>query len=92
MKKTLSAGSLLLVVGMLKIWQHTSAPMTLQDYLAFRCGSATASHGESFLSFAGHCWGCPVAAVGGAVIVYSLFQAVSAMTRPARRAVMIRSR
>jgi len=92
MKKTLSAGSLLLAVGMLKIWQHTNAPMTLQDYLAFRCGSATASHSDSFLSFAGHCWGCPVAAVGAAIIAYSLFQAVTAMKRPARRAVTIRSR
>ena len=55
MTKWLMAGTALLVAGLLKIWQHTNAPMTLQDYLAFRCGSATEAHGDSFLTFAGHC-------------------------------------
>jgi hypothetical protein len=71
MTKWLMAGTALLVAGLLKIWQHTSAPMTLEDYLAFRCGSASEVHGDSFLTFFGHCWGCPVAAIGAAMILYA---------------------
>ena len=71
MTKWLMTGTALLVAGLLKIWQHTNAPLTLQDYLAFRCGSGTEAHGDSFLTFAGHCWGCPVAAAGATMIVYA---------------------
>ena len=88
MTRWLTAGGSLLVVGLLKIWQHTSAPRTLEDYLAFRCGSAADSHGDSFLTFAGHCWGCPVATVGAAMIVISLLMALKASYQPARRAVL----
>ena len=91
MTKWLTAGSVLLVVGLLKIWQHTNAPMTLEDYLAFRCGAAS-SHGDSMLTFAGHCWGCPVAAVGAAMIVSALVMAAAAAGRPARRTVSARRR
>ncbi|KCZ48771.1 MULTISPECIES: hypothetical protein [unclassified Hyphomonas] len=87
MTKWLMAGTALLVAGLLKIWQHTSAPMTLQDYLAFRCGSATEAHGDSFLTFAGHCWGCPVAAAGAAMVVYA---AVMIMASSRRAAVPVR--
>jgi Fe-S cluster biogenesis protein NfuA len=87
MTKWLMAGTALLVAGLLKIWQHTNAPMTLQDYLAFRCGSATEAHGDSFLTFAGHCWGCPVAAAGAAMIAYA---AVMIMASSRRAAVPIR--
>ena len=89
MKSWLATGSALLVVGLLKIWQHTSAPKTLADYLAFRCGSAD-SHSETFLSFAGHCWGCPVAAIGAAMIIASIGMAAIASQRPARRVAVIR--
>jgi Fe-S cluster biogenesis protein NfuA len=87
MTKWLAAGTGLLGVGLLKIWQHTNTPMTLQDYLAFRCGSATEVHGDSFLTFAGHCWGCPVAIVGAAMIVMSGVAAVTSSREPVRRAV-----
>ena len=87
MTKWLMTGTALLVAGLLKIWQHTSAPMTLQDYLAFRCGSATEAHGDSFLTFAGHCWGCPVAAAGAAMVVYA---AVMIMASSRRAAVPVR--
>ena len=52
MTKWLMAGTALLVAGLLKIWQHTNAPMTLEDYLAFRCGSASGVAGDSFLTSA----------------------------------------
>ncbi|WP_394705854.1 hypothetical protein [uncultured Hyphomonas sp.] len=87
MTKWLVAGAALLMAGLLKIWQHTSAPLTLQDYLAFRCGSATEAHGGSLLTFAGHCWGCPVAAAGAAMIVYA---AVMIMTSSRRAEVPVR--
>lgn len=87
MTKWLMAGTALLVAGLLKIWQHTSAPLTLQDYLAFRCGSATEAHGDTFLTFAGHCWGCPVAAGGAAMIIYA---AVMIMTSSRRAPVPVR--
>lgn len=90
MTRWLTAGGFLLVAGLLKIWQHTSAPKTLEDYLAFRCGSAGASHTDSFLTFAGHCWGCPVATVGAAMILVSLLMAVKASYQPARRAIPAR--
>lgn len=91
MAKWLMTGSALLVAGLLKIWQHTHAPKTLEDFLAFRCGSAAETHGESLLSFAGHCWGCPVAAVGAALIAYAAFTALlGAAQTPARRAVWTR--
>ena len=83
MTKWLMAGTALLVAGLLKIWQHTSAPMTLQDYLAFRCGSATEAHGDSFLTFAGHCWGCPVAAAGAAMVVYAAVMIMASSRRAA---------
>lgn len=90
MKRWLTIGSILLVVGLLKIWQHTSAPKTLEDYLAFRCGSADAD-AHSFLTIAGHCWGCPVAVAGAAIIIASIFMALSSHRQPAyRRAVAVR--
>lgn len=90
MKRWLTAGSIFLVVGLLKIWQHTSAPLTLEDYLAFRCGSAAGSHADSFLSFAGHCWGCPVAALGAAMIVATVATALTSASRqPVRRTVRV---
>lgn len=92
MKRWLTTGSLLLAVGLLKIRQHVNAPMTLEDYLAFRCGSATESHGDSFLTFFGHCWGCPVAAVGAAMIIATIVTAVKVQQQPARRAVPVRRR
>jgi hypothetical protein len=93
MKRWLTAGSIFLVVGLLKIWQHTSAPLTLEDYLAFRCGSAAGSHADSFLSFAGHCWGCPVAAIGAAMIIVAMASALTTVTRqPVRRAIPARQR
>ncbi len=85
MTKWLTAGTGLLGIGLLKIWQHTNTPMTLQDYLAFRCGSATEAHGDSLLTFAGHCWGCPVAVIGAAMIVASGMMALTASREPARR-------
>ena len=90
MKSWLAAGTLLLVVGLLKIRQHVNAPMSLEDYLAFRCGSVGDSHTESFLSFAGHCWGCPVSAIGAAMIAYALYLAFAGLQRPARHFVMAR--
>ncbi len=92
MKRWLTAGSMFLVVGLLKIWQHTSAPLTLEDYLAFRCGSAAGTHADSFLSFAGHCWGCPVAAMGAAMIIASIATAVTTAGRPTRQRIVARSR
>lgn len=83
MTKWLLTGTALLVAGLLKIWQHTNAPMTLQDYLAFRCGSATEAHGDSILTFAGHCWGCPVAAAGAAMIAYAAFMIMASSRRAA---------
>lgn len=90
MTRWLAAGGFFLVVGLLKIWQHTSAPKSLEDYLAFRCGSAADLHADSFLTFAGHCWGCPVATMGAAMILVSLFMAVKASYQPARRVVLAR--
>ncbi|MAB10539.1 hypothetical protein [Hyphomonas sp.] len=87
MTKWLMAGTALLVAGLLKIWQHTNAPMTLEDYLAFRCGSASGAAGDSFLTFAGHCWGCPVAAIGAAMVAYS---AVMIMASSRRQALAVR--
>ena len=87
MTKWLMAGTALLVAGLLKIWQHTNAPMTLEDYLAFRCGSATGAASDSFLTFAGHCWGCPVAAIGFAMVAYA---AVMSMASSRRQAITIR--
>jgi len=82
MAKWLTAGTALLVAGLIKIWQHTHAPLTLQDYLAFRCGSATEG-GDSFLTFAGHCWGCPVAAAGAAMILYAAVMVMASSRRAA---------
>jgi len=89
MTKWLAAGGVLFVSGLLKIWQHTSAPMTLEDYLAFRCGSVQA-HGDSFLTFAGHCWGCPVSVIGAAMILSTLFMALKGWKQPARHSVSAR--
>jgi hypothetical protein len=87
MTKWLMTGTALLVAGLLKIWQHTSAPLTLEDYLAFRCGSSAEASSDSFLTFAGHCWGCPVAAVGMAMILYV---AIMSMTSSRRELVAFR--
>lgn len=93
MKRWLTAGSVLLAAGLLKIWQHANAPMTLEDYLAFRCGGAAGAHGDSLLSsFAGHCWGCPVAAVGAAILVSSLALGLTASRRPVLRRIPARQR
>ncbi|MBD3770599.1 MAG: hypothetical protein IE925_10665 [Rhodobacterales bacterium] len=92
MTKWLTAGTVLLVAGLLKIWQHASAPKTLEDYLAFRCGSASAASGDSILTFAGHCWGCPVSVIGAAMIFYAVGVTMVSAGRTARQAVPIRAR
>lgn len=92
MRKWLTAGAFLLITGFLKIWQHTSAPKTLEDYLAFRCGSAGEAHGDSFLTFFGHCWGCPVATAGAAMIIVSLMMALMSHGQPEQRPLLARTR
>ena len=92
MTKWLTAGTVLLVAGLLKIWQHASAPKTLEDYLAFRCGSASGASGDSFLTFAGHCWGCPVSVIGAAMVVYAVAATMIAAGRTARQSVPVRVR
>ena len=64
-------GIILLLVGLTKLWTHTRS---LEAFLAVRCGPdglTAAGHGSlSFWSIMlrGHCWGCPVALTGAALI------------------------
>lgn len=92
MTKWLTAGTVLLVAGLLKIWQHASAPKTLEDYLAFRCGSATGLSGNSILTFAGHCWGCPVSVIGVAMILYAFGVTMVSAGRASQQAAQVRAR
>ena len=75
-------GIALLAIGMTKVWTHTNS---LEAFLSVRCGPGGLSqvqHAPSFWTslFAGHCWGCPVALTGAAMIV-----AAAMLSLPAAR-------
>ena len=77
------AGVSLLLVGAAKVWTHTQS---LQAFLSVRCGPeglSLAANTPTFWSnmFAGHCWGCPVALAGLALI----FLAAAAQLKPITR-------
>jgi len=64
-------GLAMLIIGAAKVWTHTHA---LQAFLSVRCGPeglASAPGGPTVWTslLAGHCWGCPVSFVGGAMIL-----------------------
>lgn len=65
-------GTTLLLVGLTKLWTHTQS---LEAFLAVRCGpDGISAGGHSAISLwstmlRGHCWGCPVALTGAALIV-----------------------
>jgi len=64
------AGALTFLTGLAKA-MHTNA--TADPFAAFWCRPAVegAANG-GLLSFAGHCWGCPVAFVGAAIALAAL--------------------
>lgn len=76
MRYSFLAGFALLIVGTIKAWTHMQAPATLADYLAYRCGGAAVEGSGWFAQLmAGHCWGCPVALAGAALILIGSVQA-----------------
>ena len=65
-----AAGAVTFLIGLAKA-MHTNA--TADPFAAFWCRPAVegATNG-SLLSFAGHCWGCPVAFVGAGIALTAL--------------------
>ena len=68
---TWSMGALLLLMGGLKIVLHLQDPFARMVL----CGPDGTS---SLMSFAVHCWGCPVALIGAALMVVSQSRKMSA--------------
>ena len=67
-------GIALLLLGAVKVWTHTQS---LQAFLSVRCGPegfASAHHAPTLWMNAlnGHCWGCPVAILGGVWILVAV--------------------
>ncbi|MFN7179534.1 hypothetical protein [Hyphomonas sp.] len=92
MWRYLTAGTLLLVTGALKMTGEVRlmgrAP-TLEDYLAFRCGAGdeaalVTAHGD-LASVLFHCWGCYAMAAGAAILAAGLIRQAASARLAARR-------
>ena len=93
MRLNLFAGIALLIIGTIKAWTHINAPHSLADYLAFRCGSAASADSGWFASlFGGHCWGCPVALIGGLMVSAAAIQSLMSYRAVTWRPVRVRAR
>ncbi len=85
MLKIAAAGGALIVAGGTQLAHHLNRPMTLVDYLAFRCGTAdtslaTGATGHA-LSALGHCWGCYAMAIGAGLLAFAAWRALG-LQRP----------
>ena len=85
MWKSATTGLALLAIGSAKLADHANRALTLEDYLAFRCGpdasplgASTASH--TLLSNL-HCWGCPVMAIGAGLVAFAAVRAFRPLPR-----------
>jgi len=75
MWKQVATGTALLIAGIGRITEHSARIMTLEDYLAFRCGPDGLNPGTSWLSpfllSQEHCWGCAALAIGAGILVFN---------------------
>lgn len=78
MPRLIAAALVSVVVGSVRFAQHLNRPMTLDDYLAFRCAPGDAAigpggFGHAILS-AAHCWGCYAMVVGVGLLVFAAWR------------------
>ena len=81
MWKLAATGAALLIAGAVKFTAYLNRTLTLEDYLALRCGpseqaSLAGSVGHTLFSWA-HCWGCYAMAAGAAMLVVALIMTLA---------------
>ncbi len=90
MWKTAATGGVLLIAGAARLAEHINRAPTLQDYLAFRCGSDSQAFGPGTLDHTllsiGHCWGCYAMALGAALLLFAALRATHPARKSARQA------
>lgn len=92
MWRYLTAGALLFAAGALKLTEQVrlmGRTPTLEDYLAFRCGTgdeaALVTTHSDLASVLFHCWGCYAMAAGAAIVAASLIRRTATTRLAARR-------
>ena len=81
MSKLATLGLAMVLAGSARMAEHAPAPLTLEDYLAFRCGDSTSLSVGSSLEHAvshAHCWGCYSIVAGAALMVLAVWQTLRA--------------
>ena len=73
LRALIASGATLFGVGTVKAMTHAKSadPMA-----AYWCRTPGVESADAAGLFAGHCWGCPVAALGAALLVAGLFVAI----------------